>query len=106
MKEAEDGKVLLRIVPLVVAELVWVLKSYYKHPLADIERELSAFLIAPGLEVEERDVVLHALKLAATKNVAFTDGYLSARAVALGEEVVTFDEGDFKKLPAPFRVPK
>jgi predicted nucleic acid-binding protein len=99
MSSAERGEVVLFVTSLVVAEVIWVLKSFYRHSLGEIARVLIPLLQADGLEVEDRDVMVRSLELAREKNVDFVDAVLALRAVEHGETVCTFD-GDFKRLPA------
>jgi predicted nucleic acid-binding protein len=104
-ERAEQGEVALFLPVLVVAEIVWVLHSFYDHDLPAIDETLSGFLTAPGIEAEDLDVVLESLHLAATRNVDFVDAYLAARATREGAPVCTFDASDFERLPATWRRP-
>lgn len=99
MALAESGRVKLVLTELVLAEIVWVLSSYYSQPMERIRETLSAFITAPGVEVERLNVLLEALDRAAEKNLDFVDAYLAARATRAGEPVCTFDKSDFQRLP-------
>lgn len=105
MRRAEQGEVLLVLSPLVVAEMVWVLKSFYRRSLGDIARILIPLLSADGTEVEDREAMIRALELARDKNVDFIDAVLSLQAARNGETVCTFDETDFKRLPGTWISP-
>jgi predicted nucleic-acid-binding protein len=105
IRSAEAGEVLLLLSPLVVAEMVWVLKSFYQHSLADIARILVPLLSADGLEVEDRDLLIQAIELARDKNVDFADAVLALQAVRQSDVVCTFDETDFRRLPATWQLP-
>ena len=50
--------------------------------------------------VEERHLAIHAIELSKNRNVEFIDAYLALKALQADQEVCTFDETDFKKLPA------
>lgn len=102
---AESGEVLLVVTPLVVAEMVWVLKSFYRHALSDIARVLVPLLSADGLEVEDREIMVRALELARDENVDFVDAVLALQAARADETVCTFDETDFRRLPAEWVTP-
>jgi predicted nucleic acid-binding protein len=106
MRRAEDGEVLLILSPLVVAEMVWVLKSFYRRSASDIADALVPLLSADGLEVEDREILLRAIELARDKNVDFADAVLALQAVRNGEEVCSFDETDFRRLPATWLSPE
>jgi len=105
MGRAERGEVTLVVADLVMAEAVWVLRSFYGHPMDEIRDTLSAFAAAPGIEAEGREVVAQALDLAAGENVDFIDAYLALRASRSGEAVCTFDSTDFKRLPGEWSRP-
>ena len=105
MERAERGEVLLFVDDLVLAEVVWVLKSYYKRPMSEISEVLSAFLAAPGIDSANQGLLVQALQLASEKNVDFVDGYLALRASGRGDEVCTFDKTDFRRLPGRWSSP-
>ena len=100
MRRAEEGEVLLILSPLVVAETVWVLKSFYRRSATEIAQVLIPLLSADGLEVRDREILVGALGLARDKNVDFADAVLALEAVRDRETVCSFDETDFRRLPA------
>jgi predicted nucleic acid-binding protein len=102
--EVEEGKTVLVLPPLVLAEVVWVLKSFYRHPMPEIVKVLVPLLSTDGIEVEDRDLMIHALELAREKNVDFADAVLALQAARHGERVCSFDR-DFKRLPATWIAP-
>jgi predicted nucleic acid-binding protein len=106
MQRAEAGEVRLVLSPLVVAEIVWVLKSFYGHSYVDIARVVVPLLSADGVEIDQREVMIQAIELARDKNVDFLDAVLALQAVRNGETVCTFDKTDFKRLPAPWISPE
>jgi predicted nucleic acid-binding protein len=106
MRRAETGEFLLVLSPLVVAEIVWVLKSFYRHSYRDIAGAVVPLLSADGVEVEEREILIRAIELARDKNVDFADAVLALEAVRDGETVCTFDATDFKRLPASWISPE
>ncbi|MHB0979278.1 MAG: PIN domain-containing protein [Thermoleophilia bacterium] len=94
---AEAGEVLVRIAPLVVAETVWVLLSFYGHSRESVAEALIALLRAGGVQVEEGRLVVAALESMARSNVDFVDAYLAEVARSKGEAVCSFDQ-DFARL--------
>lgn len=106
MRRAEAGDVRLVLSPLVVAEIVWVLKSFYGHSYTEIARVVVPLLSADGVEVDQREVLIQAIELARDKNVDFLDAVLALQAVRNGETVCTFDKADFKRLPATWISPE
>jgi len=104
MARAERGEVVLVLPALVIAEILWVLKSFYQRTIGEIEGVLVPLMTADGLEVEDRDLLIEAIGLAREKNVDFVDAILALRAARSGEPVCSFD-GDFKHLPAAWAPP-
>ena len=76
-EQAEKGETTLHIVPLVVAEVVWVLGSFYKYSRAEIREVLVPFLLSQRLFVHEKDIVIRALEIMSSANVNFVDAYLA-----------------------------
>jgi predicted nucleic acid-binding protein len=62
MQRAERGEITLQITPLVIAEVVWVLGSFYKYPRTQIAETLTAFLGSDGLIVQDLQLSLAALE--------------------------------------------
>lgn len=106
MGRAEAGEARIYIAPLVLAEVVRVLKSFYGHPMTAIREVLVPLIAAPGIEVDDFSAVVEALELAADRNVDFIDALLTVQAAAAGETVCTFDVKDFKRLPAAWVAPE
>jgi len=98
MRRAAEGELLLLIPVVVLAEVVWVLRSpYYGYKPARIASELQDLVTADGISMEGGDDVLEALALMADHNVDFADAYLAAVAVRRQESVATLD-ADFRRL--------
>jgi predicted nucleic-acid-binding protein len=89
---------------LVIAEVIWVLKSFYRHSLEDIAGVLVPLMSADGLEVEDREILIQAVELARDENVDFVDAMLALQAARRSEPVCSFD-GDFKRLPVQWMSP-
>jgi len=105
MERAEKGELILIVAPLVLAEVVWVLKSFYRHPLVEICKVLLLFISAPGIETLDRDLIIHAIELTRDQNVDFADAYLALLAARQNEQVCTFDQTDFQRLPVKWVLP-
>jgi len=105
MARAERGEVVLFISPLVLAEIIWALKSFYKYPMGEIAKAILPLISADGIEVADRDLAVRAIELASDRNVDFIDAYLAVYAAQAGEPVCTFDESDFNRLPVDWVLP-
>jgi predicted nucleic acid-binding protein len=97
MARADAGEVRLRLCPLVVAEVVWVLVSAYGLAPADVASVLTSFLASGGLIIDEGMLLASALDVMADKRVDFVDAYLSVKARLADAPVATFDS-DFDRL--------
>jgi predicted nucleic acid-binding protein len=97
MARADAGELRLRLCPLVVAEVVWILTSAYDVSRTQVAEVLSSFLASGGLIVEEGMLLAAALAQMAEQRVDFVDAYLAAKARLSGAPVATFD-GDFDRL--------
>ena len=98
---ARAGRLRLRVATEIVCELVYVLGSKtfgYSH--AEIAATLTALLTQPGIEAEETDLCLYALRRMADLNVPFVDALLAGRAERVDEPIATLDARDFPRLGA------
>jgi predicted nucleic-acid-binding protein len=106
MQRVERGEVVLFISSLILAEIIWVLKSFYGHSMTDIAAALLPLVAADGIELESREFTVQAIELARDRNVDFVDAFLAVQSAHSGETVCTFDESDFKRLPASWILPQ
>lgn len=95
--EAAAGERRFRVATLVVAEVVWTLTSVYELDLNEVSDRVSDLVAADGIDAEERELVLDALRVMKERKVSFVDAYLAEKARALGEPVCSFDR-DFDRL--------
>jgi len=75
IQRAECGEVLLKISPLIIAEIVWVLISFYKQSRSEVANVLIPLFSTNGIFLEDCDQVLTALSVMANKNVDFADAF-------------------------------
>lgn len=97
MARAASGEARIRISAVVVAEVVWVLSSYYELDAASVTETVSDLIAADGVETDERDLLLDVLRVMKDANVSFVDAYLAERARAAAEPLASFDK-DFRRL--------
>lgn len=100
LEDAERGEILARVHPVTVAEVVWVLQSFYERSKEDVAGALVPLFSGHRLRVESLEVVTRALEVMASANVDFADALLAETARARGEGVASFDR-DFDKLDVP-----
>jgi predicted nucleic acid-binding protein len=95
----EQGEISLVIDEIVVAETVWVLKSFYGHLNQEIARTLSELLSHDGLEASDKPGLLTALTLFTEKNVDFADALVAVHMQRQGiQEIFSFDL-HFDRIP-------
>lgn len=78
LEQAVNGKIELMTAEIVLAEVVWVLESYYELEKARIAEMLKAILSTPGIKVLNGKIVQKALKYYSDKNIDFVDAYIVA----------------------------
>jgi predicted nucleic acid-binding protein len=93
----DRGDVVIVVLPVVLAECVFVLESFYRHPRADIAAALGRLISSPGVEISEVTIHLDALNRYKGSKVHFVGCLLAATAVANDVPVATFDQ-DFRKF--------
>jgi predicted nucleic acid-binding protein len=104
MGRAERGEVVLVVTDVVLAEVFWVLRSFYGHPVWQVAGVLQDFLLGPGIRSAGGRRLLAALELVAAHGVDIADALLAVEASQAGEPVGPFDQ-DFEKLPVVLEGP-
>jgi len=94
---AIDGKLTLRTHPLILAEVVWVLESYYELPRSEIASKLELILNTPNLSVVDESAFSQAVGLYAASNIDLADCYAAALANEADDTLLSYDR-DFDKL--------
>jgi predicted nucleic-acid-binding protein len=98
-ERAERKELTLHLHPLVLAELVWTLESFYGFDKADITDKLSDFIDADGIGVQDKEVARNALQVYSDKNVDFIDAYLTQYAIHKSPDIVySMDKKHFPRL--------
>jgi len=92
----DRGEIELVVLASVLAECVFVLESFYKHPRVEIAKVLSALIATPGIEMQQRAIHLDALSRYGATRVHFVDCIIAATAVAEDVAVATFDQDSRK----------
>ena len=104
LRAADRGEVVLMLDEITVAEVVWVLSSFYKASRTVIKESLLSFIGHEGVEMADEAGTLLALTLYAELNVDFADALLSVRMYKNRvPDLVTYDR-HFDRLPGVHRV--
>ena len=72
-KKAVEKEETLFTTELVIAEIVWVLESFYKLPKNEIQDKVEKILNTPNLICPHKDLILNALILYSEKNIDYID---------------------------------
>lgn len=101
---AAQGKERLMTTELVIAEVVWVLESFYKLGNATIGPMIKAILATPGLEVVNGSRLEKAIEHYMAQNIDFIDGYIVA---VMGShnvsEIFSYDKKHLSRIAATQR---
>jgi predicted nucleic acid-binding protein len=83
----------LRLADLVLAEVVYVLESFYKVPRAQVAEYARAIVAFPAIRVDDPAMLLRTIEVYETDRLDFADAYLVAAAERAGVGVVaSFDK--------------
>ena len=96
---AQDGQICLIITPIILAEVVWVLESFYGYAKEKIAVTIIQFLYSDGLEVMELDILIQALSLYHEKNIDFADALLAVSALSHGPNLIYSFDRHFDRIP-------
>jgi len=91
------GELTLVLLPTVVAECVFVLESFYKHPRAEIARILAALISSRGVELADIDSHRDALTRYGASKLHFVDCLIAATAATVAIPVATLDR-EFRRF--------
>lgn len=94
---AEAGSLKLQIIPMILAEAVYVLNGFYKHSREKVSATLSHLLQCPGFQSPDNEQMLESLDLFAKTKIDFADCYLAALSKIHQTAVISFDR-DFDKI--------
>jgi predicted nucleic acid-binding protein len=94
---ADNGQVILTVLPIIVAEVVYTLESFYGTERKEVAAKLLSFLQSRGIQAGESARIMDALKRCRDRNAHFADAYLAAAAVELENPIASFDR-DFDKF--------
>jgi predicted nucleic acid-binding protein len=89
--EADAGDVVLEVLPIIVAETIYTLESFYGMDRKDVAGKLLAFLLSRNVKPHERDRVIDALQRHRDYTIHFADAYLAAASAELEFAVASFD---------------
>lgn len=92
-RASDDGTLKLVILPVVLAECVFVLESFYKHERDKISAAMVLLISSGGIELADMSVYRDALNRYGKSNAHFIDCVIASYALAHNMPVSTFDGG-------------
>ena len=97
LNSAAKGELKILIPSIVIAELVWVLESFYKMMAEDITGLVEAILNTPGVDTQDKSVIKAALTLYRSKKIDLIDAWIIEFARTKGaKRIYTFDKKHFR----------
>ena len=101
LNKAAEGKILLITAEMVLAEVVWVLESFYGLKNSTIGPMIKAILATPGLDVINGFLVEEAIDHYLTHNIDFIDGYIAAVMERKKiDEIFSYDKKHLSRVQA------
>jgi len=88
---ADSGKARITVLPMILADAVYVLTGFYGHSRSKTAEVLAHLLSSPGFHSEENGKMVHALKLFGAGKLDFADCYLAAISIADSQTLVSYD---------------
>ena len=99
LDKAMKGEVRIVVPSVVIAELVWVLESFYQMKAAAILELVEAIVNTSGLDVIDKSMVISALRLYKNRNIDFIDAWIIEFAKERGiKTIYTFDKKHFRDI--------
>ena len=99
LDKAIKGELRIVVPSVVIAELVWVLESFYQLEADAILELVEAIVNTSGLDVTDKSTVISALRLYKNRNIDFIDAWIIEFAKERGiKTIYTFDKKHFKDI--------
>ena len=96
--KAGKGEIKIVIPSVIIAELIWVLESYYKMEVGEISQLVGSILNTPGIDTQDKNILREALKIYENKGTDFVDAWIVEFARERNiKTIYTFDKKHFKE---------
>lgn len=98
-ENVEQGKIKIIISPFILAEIVWVLRSFYKFQKQEILKALQAIILLKNLRIRDKSDMAMTLELFENTNAKFIDCLIASDNDLQAKKciLISYDE-DFDKL--------
>jgi predicted nucleic-acid-binding protein len=94
----ESGEMRVEMKLIVLFQVIYVLKSFYKVPKKEIGSGLTDLLKYKGITIKQKKIVQRALNLWCEKNVEIVDCYLVACLEKDAQSIIYSYDRDFDKF--------
>src|SRR3989344_5136999 len=91
-KMAQKGSIKIIVPQIIIFEIEFILRKYYRFPVADISSKIKSLLNAEYFQISERLLFLKSLEIYQSKNISFADSFLVSFAELEGFELYSFDK--------------
>ena len=98
LESLERGEMRVELKLIVLFQVIYVLKSFYKVPKEKIVSGLTDLLNYKGITIKEKIIVQRSLKLWREKNVEIVDCYLVACLEKDAQSIIYSYDRDFDKF--------
>ena len=99
LDRASKGEIKILMPSVVIAELAWVLESFYKMAADKISELVQAILSTPGVDVQDKWIIRAALKLYGSKGIDLIDAWIIEFArEKRANRIYTLDKKHFKGI--------
>lgn len=88
----------LFVCDLAVAEIIWVLESFYGLSKAEVQRKIEGILNTSNLEFQNKSIISESVIIYATHNIDFIDAYQATLAKQAQITNIYSYDTDFDKL--------
>lgn len=97
-KKAVEKKEIVFTTDLVIAEIIWVLESFYELQKEEVQTKVEKILNTPNLVCPNKDMILRALALYKEKNIDYIDAYNALILKEKGiDELYSYDK-DYDRI--------
>ncbi len=94
----------LILADLILAEMVYVLESYYEHPRRQVADAARSLLALPSVSAADSELLLRAIELYEAERLDFADAYLCAAAELSGVGAVASFDRQIDRVPTVRRL--
>ena len=91
-RKAQKGSIEIIVPQIIIFEIEFILRKYYKFPVAVISSKIKSLLNAEFFQISERTLFLKSLEIHQSKNISFVDSFLISFAELEDLELFSFDK--------------